>query len=166
LFEMRDNMVFPPQLQHIKHTYPRNMPMSNHHLFNHGRRFQPTTHTNPIQNMLQSIGAPNTSVMNLATRGMAGLSKTLNHVQQALKMAETITPTVKKYGPMVKNIPCKLKMLKALKDFERTESESESNPPEITSSDDVQKKDREEEIPYIQNNARTHNHENKGASIP
>src|SRR5699024_1473941 len=141
LFEMRDNIVFPPQLQHIKHTYPENMPMSNHHLFKHGRRLQPTTHTNPIKNMLQSIRAQNTSVMNLATRGMGSLSKTLNHVQQALKMAETITPIVKQYGAMVKNIPSMFKMVKALKVFESTESESESNLPEITPSDDVQKKD-------------------------
>src|SRR5699024_10240183 len=142
------------------------MPMSNHHLFNHGRRFQPTTHTNPIQNMLQSIGAPNTSVMNLATRGTGRLYKTVNHVQQALKMAETITKIVKQYGLKVKNITYKIKMLKALKDYESTESESEINLPEITSFDDVQKKDVEEEIPHIENNERTNKHENKGASIP
>src|SRR5699024_5976059 len=109
---------------------------------------------------------PNTSDMKLATRGMGGLSITSNHVQKPLKMAETITPIVKLYGPMVKNVPSMFIMLKALKDFESTESESESNLPEINSSDDVQKKDVEEEIPYIENNERTNIHENKGASIP
>ncbi|HEX6593512.1 MAG TPA: VrrA/YqfQ family protein [Bacillota bacterium] len=130
-------MVFPSPSHRPRQMYPSKISMPSQHMFNRQQPFHPPSHpTNPIQHIIQSFTTPNTSMTNLATKGIGGLSKTLNHVQQALKMAETITPMVKQYGPMVKNLPAMFKMLKALKDYESSEGDSERNHSELESSNE------------------------------
>ncbi|QXE00210.1 YqfQ family protein [Terribacillus sp. DMT04] len=50
----------------------------------------------------------------------------VNHTQSALKAAESFMPMVQEYGPMVKNLPSMLKMMKALKDIDFDEEEEKA----------------------------------------
>src|SRR5690625_1737630 len=84
----------------------------------------------PANNMLQKQSsniAPSrnniqSKVQPLVTKGVGGLSKTLNNVQQVLNVVQSTTPIVQQYGPMVKNIPAMYKMKKAFKDVESTDN--------------------------------------------
>ncbi|MFP7493854.1 VrrA/YqfQ family protein [Terribacillus saccharophilus] len=55
--------------------------------------------------------------------GKFSLLDMLNHTQNALKAAESFMPMVQEYGPMVKNLPSMLRMMKALKDIDFDEEE-------------------------------------------
>src|SRR5690625_4649564 len=86
--------------------------------------------SHPANNMLQKQSsniAPSrnniqSKVQPLVTKGVGGLSKTLNNVQQVLNVVQSTTPIVQQYGPMVKNIPAMYKMIKAFKDVESTDN--------------------------------------------
>ncbi|SDD50845.1 YqfQ-like protein [Terribacillus halophilus] len=67
----------------------------------------------------------------------------LNHTQNALKAAESFMPMVQEYGPMVKNLPSMLKMMKALKDIDFDEEEESASETEET---DKNKQENEEQI--------------------
>ncbi len=55
---------------------------------------------------------------------MAGggkVTNTLGNIQQVLKMAQSAAPIVQQYGPMVKNLPMMINMIKAFNESESTE---------------------------------------------
>lgn len=110
-------MVYPIRRQRNYQSYP-----ANNMLKNQGSNITPN------RNNIQSKVQP------LVTKGVGGLSKTLNNVQQVLNVVQSTTPIVQQYGPMVKNIPAMYKMIKAFKDVEstddstpKTKSENELN---------------------------------------
>lgn len=70
--------------------------------------------------------------------GGVSLLDMLNHTQSALRAAESFMPMVQEYGPMVKNLPSMLKMMKALKDINFDEEDEEAAP-------DTEAKDKDEE---------------------
>ncbi|PAD39291.1 hypothetical protein CHH53_05900 [Terribacillus sp. 7520-G] len=116
-----------------------------------GRRSQPPVRRNPflpdqggfqqappsnggLPDILQRIlnrgnrgQAPGRQALPTATSSPSGgisLLDMLNHTQNALKAAESFMPMVQEYGPMVKNLPSMLKMMKALKDIDFDEEEA------------------------------------------
>lgn len=50
----------------------------------------------------------------LAAKGVGGLTKTLDNVQNVLNVVESTAPMIQKYGPIIKNIPAMYKMMKAI----------------------------------------------------
>lgn len=62
-----------------------------------------------------------------ATQSTGGFANTLGNVQQVLKVAQQATPLIREYGPMVKNAPKLMSMLKALSEIQDDEEEENSD---------------------------------------
>lgn len=79
-------------------------------------------------NILTRFNQAKPALTEMATKGIGGMSKTLNNIQQVLKVVETTAPLIQQYGPLVKNLPVMLKMIKALNetDIDNIESMNES----------------------------------------
>src|SRR5690625_906653 len=79
-------------------------------------------------NILTRFNQAKPALTEMATKGIGGMSKTLNNIQQVLKVVETTAPLIQQYGPLVKNLPVMLKMIKALNEtnIENNESMNES----------------------------------------
>src|SRR5699024_2589699 len=79
-------------------------------------------------NILTRLNQAKPALTEISTKGIGGISKTLNNIQQELKVVETTTTLIQQYGPMVKNLPAMLKMIKALNEtnIENNESMNES----------------------------------------
>ncbi|MBM7569891.1 VrrA/YqfQ family protein [Aquibacillus albus] len=71
----------------------------------------------------------------------AGIADKLGNVQQALKLAQSATPIIRQYGPMVKNLPTMIRMLKA---FNETEDEETTEEDEDMQEEEFSKKDIDE----------------------
>ena len=54
--------------------------------------------------------------------GSVNIESLLNNIQKTLKMAEQITPMIQQYGPLIKNAPA---MLKLLREFNSNDDDSE-----------------------------------------
>ncbi|WP_117169410.1 VrrA/YqfQ family protein [Paraliobacillus sediminis] len=61
------------------------------------------------------------------TGGGSGVTGTLNNIQQVLKMTQSVTPLIQQYGPMVKNIPSMLALLKAFQESDDEGDEADTN---------------------------------------
>lgn len=103
---------------------PKNLPVNTH-------QFLP-------KNILQSPKISN---------GIGGLAKTLDNVQQVLKMVETTTPFIQEYGPMIKNLPSMYRMMKAFKNIDNLVEEPENE----------KGKDIEEKISPVRDNTKRDN---------
>lgn len=145
---MRGHMVFQ--------TRQFNQPM------NYGRFEQP--HQIPAQRFngfqqdylpaaIQNTSSVKSSISNLATKGVGGLSKTLTNVQQVLKVIESTAPLIEQYGPMVKNLPAMYRMLKTFKEFENMDDTPENDAlPEPESSEELVESEApiEKSIPSVE----------------
>jgi hypothetical protein len=81
-----------------------------------------------IQGLLQRFlpGKAATSGAGLsASSGGSNLMGTLNNVQQVLKVAQQATPLIKEYGPMIKNAPKLINMMKALNEINKEDDSEE-----------------------------------------
>jgi len=159
-------MVFPPrQTQSIR---PINTP-SNH---------LPTQRFNQshMSNLPGNAPQGKISLSSLANKGIDGLSKTLNNVQQVLKVVESTAPLIEQYGPMVKNLPAIYKMFKSLKEFEDIDGEGEQSDlsesfsfdnEEVSSdwSESFSNNDKEESI-SVEENEEIIKEKSNGQSIP
>ena len=117
---MRDGcMIFPTRRQ-------SQMMSRNDFMFPSQGYQQMPTRSNPITGMLQQFMGQNQNVGQMATKGVDGLSKTLNGVQQMLRVVDTAAPIVKQYGPLVRNLPAMYRMMKAFKDLESTGESKDS----------------------------------------
>lgn len=74
-----------------------------------------------IQRLLQKIG-PNPFINSTGIKTGGGLTQSLANLQQILKMTQSVTPLIQQYGPIVKNLPSMLSLLKA---FQETEEDGE-----------------------------------------
>jgi hypothetical protein len=66
-----------------------------------------------------------------ASSGGINLGGMLGNIQQGLKVAETVTPMIQQYGPLIKNIPAMISMYKEIMSSNSTDSsknESSKNP--------------------------------------
>ncbi|WP_077309113.1 VrrA/YqfQ family protein [Terribacillus halophilus] len=96
----------------------------------------------------------------------------VNHTQSALKAAESFMPMVQEYGPMVKNLPSMLKMMKALKDIDFDEEEdkeegktAEEKKEANMSPSSLTDKNKSEEDAYV-TSAKKDTKKNTGVSLP
>lgn len=108
-------MIFSPQRQ-----------QRNDILFPQRHRYPGPARNNNISGMLQKFIGPNQNIGQMATRGVDGISKTLNGVQQILRVVDTAAPIVKQYGPIVRNIPAMYRMMKAFKSIDDNDTETKS----------------------------------------
>ncbi|UOQ85825.1 YqfQ family protein [Gracilibacillus salinarum] len=84
-----------------------------------------------LQRFLPSQASSASQISNLASNAGAGsgsnLMGTLNNVQQVLKVAQQATPLIKEYGPMIKNAPKLINMMKALSEINDDEDEESTD---------------------------------------
>jgi len=73
-------------------------------------------------NIIEQFKQAKPALTDIASKGIGGMSKTLNNVQQVLRVVETTAPLIRQYGPLVKNLPAMLKMMKALNDADNFET--------------------------------------------
>ncbi len=67
----------------------------------------------------------------------------VENVQKVMKMADTVKPLVQQYGPMVKNLPSMLQLLKEYQNYSsESDSEEEDSSTEEKEEQPVQKKKR------------------------
>ncbi len=91
----------------------------------------PNQMTNPtglqgiLQRFLPSQASNMTQATNMAAGSGSNLMGTLNNVQQVLKVAQQATPLIKEYGPMIKNAPKLINMMKALNEINEDEDDTE-----------------------------------------
>ncbi|MCF6408509.1 YqfQ family protein [Pseudalkalibacillus salsuginis] len=68
----------------------------------------------------------------------------VENVQKVMKMADTVRPLIQQYGPMVKNIPSMLELLKEYKNYSSdsnsTEEKKDDKKEEIKNADDKKTK--------------------------
>ncbi len=152
--EMRDGfMIFPPQRQ------SRSLRPRNDFMFPNQGHGQMPTRNNPITGLLQQFMGPNQHVGQMATKGVDGLSKTLNGVQQFLRVVDTAAPLVKQYGPVVRNLPTMYRMMKAFKNLESADTDIESENIESSSLRFI-------ESSAISNEESLNNSDRRGQSTP
>lgn len=114
-------MLFPPrQSNHFMQNRMRQMPIHPNQM---GNFHQPQQRVGGIQQLIQRFTNPTSSGTPLTTKGISGLSNTLNNVQQVLRVVQSAAPLVEEYGPMIKNLPAMYKMYKAMKDMSNEEGE-------------------------------------------
>lgn len=113
-------MIFPTPRpsNHMNHFHPH-VPMNQ--MMGYNRSANP----NNIQQFIQQLSNPNSSIASFATRGASGLSNTLNNVQQVLKVVQSAAPIVQQYGPVIKNLPTMYRMYKAMKNIDNEDEPSD-----------------------------------------
>ncbi|WP_408006804.1 VrrA/YqfQ family protein [Pseudalkalibacillus sp. A8] len=76
--------------------------------------------------------------------GGLNLISMVENAQKVMKMADTLRPLIQQYGPMVKNIPSMLELLKEYQNYSSdsnsTEEKDEDKKEEIKNADDKKKK--------------------------
>lgn len=60
----------------------------------------------------------------IGSNSVGGITKTLDSVQQVLNMVQSSAPFIQEYGPMIKNLPAMYRMMKAFKDIESSEDDT------------------------------------------
>ncbi|WP_138417081.1 VrrA/YqfQ family protein [Aquibacillus sediminis] len=110
---------------------PRQVPspfstFSNPNHFGQGhfmyRNFQPPMNvpsgvqSGGIQGLMQKFLNPGFSQAATGASAGGGITNMLGNVQQVLQMAQSAAPIVQQYGPMVKNLPAMIRMIKAFND--------------------------------------------------
>ncbi|MDL4839710.1 VrrA/YqfQ family protein [Aquibacillus rhizosphaerae] len=101
-----------------------------------------------IQGLLQKFMKPGAGASQGLVQGTAkgatsggGITQTLANVQQVMKMAQSASPIIQQYGPMVKNLPSMLAMLKAFNEADDDEESDTDN--ELEDIDDDHETDNE-----------------------
>jgi len=116
-------MIFPIQKKGIQTPpqYNENMDsfmFGRHHL---------STPPNRLPTVTKIPGSLPTNILASPkiTKGIGGFAKSLDNLQQVLRMVETTTPFIREYGPMIKNLPAMYRMMKAFKDIEKEPEEKD-----------------------------------------
>lgn len=150
-------MIFPRQQPpHPMHLYGPIHPMRPYH--------HTATPTNPLQQIMGYFSKGNVPGYgtSLTTKGIHGLSSTLNNVQQVLRVVQSATPIIQEYGPLIKNLPAMYKMYKAMKDINDEDEEKEIN--ELKSETELDQTDVSDQKPIKKQAPQTD--QQKGQSIP
>ncbi|UFU01238.1 YqfQ family protein [Radiobacillus kanasensis] len=80
--------------------------------------------------------------------GASGMSGMLGNAQEILKFAKTAAPYIKEYGPMVKNLPAMIEMVKALNsdDLDDEETDEELDELDADLEEDTLEEDEEKVV--------------------
>ncbi|QTM99592.1 hypothetical protein ERJ70_09955 [Sediminibacillus dalangtanensis] len=106
-----------------------------------------------MSGLLQRFTQPSAvSQFPAAAGGGSKLTSTLGNVQQAIKMAQSAMPVIQQYGPMVKNIPMMINMLKAFNEEDGSDVDEETAKSEaahsVSSEEEGDKIEMEQENLY------------------
>ncbi|WP_163537606.1 VrrA/YqfQ family protein [Gracilibacillus sp. YIM 98692] len=77
-----------------------------------------------LQGIIQRL-LPSASSNIASGSGGSNIMGALNNVQQVLRVAQSATPLIKEYGPMIKNAPKLMSMMKALNEMDDDEEQDE-----------------------------------------
>ncbi len=102
-----------------------------------------------LAGLLQRFTQPAAVSQFPAAAGGSKLTSTLGNVQQAIKMAQSAMPVIQQYGPMVKNIPMMINMLKAFNEDDDSEGDEETGK---SASQSVSPEEEEDKIEIEQEN--------------
>lgn len=160
-------MLFPPQGRSRMNQPSQGRSRINQPLGQRGmRQFPPMGGNNPngsarghnasgtggIKGLLQKFVKPKntrtgaTGIANATTAdGGGGFTKTLGNIQQVLNVAQSATPMIQQYGPMVKNLPTMISMLKALNESDDEEETDQSENADGLENE-IQKEQSEEDV--------------------
>lgn len=61
-----------------------------------------------------------------------GFTETLDHIQKLLKMAQSVTPKIQEYGPLIKNLPALLELMNEMDDEEESSTDQVDTEDEST----------------------------------
>lgn len=145
-------MVFPPrprnQIYRTNHYQPmRSHVQSSLPSFNQVRE---------TGNVIDRFNQAKPALTEIASKGIGGMSKTLTNIQQVLKVVETTAPLVQQYGPLVKNLPMMLKMLKAFNEADDVDaSELADDPISIEQEGEVAKAPSKENLNHLNSEVST-----------
>ncbi|CQR46639.1 hypothetical protein BN1058_00908 [Paraliobacillus sp. PM-2] len=118
---------------------PMNMPPMNMQPLQHWggmpAAYQPTTAVpkSGLQGMIQKL-LPSQLGSQVSGATGGGVTQTLSNLQQILKMTQSVTPIIQQYGPLVKNLPSMLTLLKAFQEADGEEANEENSAEEIEES--------------------------------
>jgi hypothetical protein len=125
---------YPTQPQHPMQPFQVNPHMQNMHGMN-GMPRHPVPGS--VDRFLGTIGSGG------SITGGTNVFTMLNNVQKVLKVAETMGPMIKQYGPAMRNLPS---IMTALKDFQNGSSSKADTEPEADTSKKAEKKEKKKEI--------------------
>ncbi|MFB1049367.1 VrrA/YqfQ family protein [Paraliobacillus sp. JSM ZJ581] len=111
--------------------------------------YQPTTVAprGGLQGIIQKLLPSQLgSQLPAATTGGGGITNTLSNIQQILKMTQSVTPIIQQYGPIVKNLPTMLSLLKAFQEVDGEEEAEEDTASETDESNEQINVNTNEEI--------------------
>lgn len=102
----------------------------------------------PYQPALQptpTIGNPTSSTTSSGLMGIlkklnpvgGNLTETLDQIQNFLKMAQSITPKIQEYGPLIKSLPAMYAMMKDFEDEDDEEEVTDQLEPDDESTDEL-----------------------------
>jgi outer membrane biosynthesis protein TonB len=124
---------YPTQPQHPMQPFQVNPHMQNMN----GMHGMPR-HAGSVDRFLGTIGSGG------SVTGGTSIFTMLNNVQKVLKVAETMGPMIKQYGPAMRNLPS---IMTALKDFQSGGSETKAeNSAEADTSKKVDKQEKSAEV--------------------
>ncbi|RZT22329.1 YqfQ-like protein [Fictibacillus sp. BK138] len=124
---------YPTQPQHPMQPFQVNPHMQNMN----GMHGMPR-HAGSVDRFLGTIGSGG------SITGGTSIFTMLNNVQKVLKVAETMGPMIKQYGPAMRNLPS---IMTALKDFQNGGSETKAeNSPEADTSKKAENNDKIAEV--------------------
>ncbi|MBY6035461.1 YqfQ family protein [Fictibacillus nanhaiensis] len=124
---------YPTQPQHPMQPFQINPHMQNMHGMS-GMNGMPRNPGGSVDRFLGTIGSGG------SVTGGTNVFTMLNNVQKVLKVAETMGPMIKQYGPAMKNLPS---IMTALKDFQSgssTKTEADGKADTSEKADKVEKK--------------------------
>src|SRR5699024_6946422 len=103
--------------------YPRPMRRPNPYMYYH----TPQWPVNPSSPPQQGAGGILTRILGQTNSGTLNIEGMLGKVQKALNMAEQFTPLIQQYGPLIRNAPALLKLLKETANEENTEEKTDTS---------------------------------------
>ncbi|MFD1358218.1 VrrA/YqfQ family protein [Fictibacillus halophilus] len=124
---------YPTQPQHPMQPF-----QVNPHMQNMNGMHEMPRHAGSVDRFLGTIGSGG------SITGGTSIFTMLNNVQKVLKVAETMGPMIKQYGPAMRNLPS---IMSALKDFQSGGSETKAeNSAEADTSKKADKNEKNAEV--------------------
>lgn len=97
----------------------------------------------PNQNGLSGLLSRFTNSSIPTGEGASKLTNTLSNVQKVLDVAQQATPLIKEYGPLIKDAPKYISMLKALQEINKEEEQEDAE--EVEEDSNTPKTEKKEE---------------------
>lgn len=93
-------------------------------------------------------GAPGSNLFGMMNPGGQGFLGTMQNIEKMIQLAQTVKPMIDQYGPMVKNIPSMLDLLKEYKAYSADQTQN-TNDDTKTTNKTTTKKTKSKEVNNI-----------------